>query len=108
MAESQAEELVKKRKSTSVIWNWFGFSSTDQDQTSAICKVCKEHVKTSDASTTNLFNHLRRRHPKEYAESETMRAAGAATSQAAASVAKPKQTTVTQAGMISPVSGGER
>ncbi|KAM4592381.1 E3 SUMO-protein ligase ZBED1-like [Odontesthes bonariensis] len=47
----------------------------------------------------NLFNHLRRRYPKEYAESETMRAAGASTtsSQPAASVAKPKQTTLTQA-----------
>ncbi|XP_060788758.1 E3 SUMO-protein ligase ZBED1-like [Neoarius graeffei] len=98
MADSQAEELVTKKKCTSVIWNWFGFSPTDEAQTSVICKVCTEPVKVSDGNTTNLFNHLRRRHPKEYAESETIRAAGAATSQPpAASEAKQKQTTVAQA-----------
>jgi len=55
MAESQTEELVAKRNSTSIIWNWFGFSATDQAQANVICKVCTETVRTSGGNTTNLF-----------------------------------------------------
>ena len=45
----------------------------------------------------NLFNHLKRKHPKQYAESQTARgpAAPAPQAEAAASV-RPKQTTLTQ------------
>ena len=89
---------VTEKNPTSVIWNWFGFSVTDQAQANAICKVCRETVYTSGGNTTNLCNHLKRKTPKQYAESQTARgpAAPAQQAEAAASI-KPKQTTLTQA-----------
>lgn len=52
-------------------------------------------VRTSDGNTTNLFNHLMREQPKQYAESQTARGPPAAPQPEAA--ARPKQTTLTQA-----------
>lgn len=84
-----------KRSWSLKIWTWFGFSPTDKAQTTVICKVCREEVRTSDGNTTNLFNHLRRQHPKQYAESQ--RARKTATLQSETASAKPKQKTLTQA-----------
>ena len=96
MAESQTQELVAKRNSTSIIWNWFSFYPKDKVQTKVICKVCTEMVCTMDGNTMNLFSHLKRKHPKQYAESQTTRGQTAPQSEAAASV-RPKQTALTQA-----------
>ena len=71
-------------------------SATDQAQANVICKVCTETVRTSGGNKTNLFNHLKRKHPKQYAESQTGRGPAAPQAQAAARV-RAKQTTLTQA-----------
>nr|XP_054600990.1 E3 SUMO-protein ligase ZBED1-like [Nothobranchius furzeri] len=80
--------------SLSIIWNWFGFSPDDKEQRNVICKVCKESVKASDGNTTNLFNHLKRRHPKQYNESQL--AAKAKKPAAAAASASSRQQTLTE------------
>jgi len=70
---------MAEKNSTSIIWNWFGFSATDQAQENVICpEVCTEMVRTSGDNTTNLCNHLKRKHPKQYAESQTARGTGTA------------------------------
>ena len=47
-AEPEAEEtqynLVSKRSSTSVIWDYFGFDITDVQQKKVLCKTCRGTV----------------------------------------------------------------
>lgn len=42
LPSSQARNLLLKRtkKSRSVVWNWYGFAFSDQEQTTPCCKVC--------------------------------------------------------------------
>ncbi|KAK7898521.1 hypothetical protein WMY93_019374 [Mugilogobius chulae] len=97
MAAAVAEsDLVPKKNSTSIIWNWFGFAPDDEEQKKIICKVCKETVKATDGNTTNLFGHLKRKHKKQYSESQAAQAAKAKTSAPAAASA-PKQQMLTDA-----------
>ncbi|XP_061825513.1 DNA (cytosine-5-)-methyltransferase 3 beta, duplicate a [Nerophis lumbriciformis] len=67
------EKLVPKRASYSVIWKWFGFNPKDSEQSNVICRLCRMSVKTSMGNTTNLFNHLKRQHPKEHVLSLSLR-----------------------------------
>ncbi|XP_070404472.1 E3 SUMO-protein ligase ZBED1-like [Nothobranchius furzeri] len=95
-AESDNEVFVPKRNASSIIWNWFGFSPDDKEQRNVICKVCKESVKASDGNTTNLFNHLKRRHPKQYNESQLAAKAKKPAATAAAASASSRQQTLTE------------
>ena len=74
MAEGGAEskELVAKRGSSSIIWNWFGYDKSDMEQNSVICKVCKKTVIAKVGNTINLFHHLKHQHKPEYDESQKM------------------------------------
>lgn len=74
LSMSAKANLVPKRGSYSVIWEWFGFEPDDSAQALVLCKVCMGNVKTCRGNTTNLFNHLRKMHPKEHAKSISMRA----------------------------------
>ncbi|XP_057216122.1 E3 SUMO-protein ligase ZBED1-like [Triplophysa rosa] len=96
--EGNAEQLVPKKNSTSVIWKWFGFSPTDTAQTAVICKCCNDKIRTSDGNTTNLFNHLKRKHPKEYADSQIITGPHARTSGTTKQpeTTRLKQTTLTK------------
>lgn len=70
------------------------------------CKTCKESVKASDGNTTNLFNHLKRRHPKQYAESLAAKAKKATATPPAAA---PKQQSLTDAfSKLSPYDRGSK
>ncbi|XP_038155642.1 E3 SUMO-protein ligase ZBED1-like [Cyprinodon tularosa] len=76
MAEGGGEvpqDLVPKRGSSSVIWNWFGFKKSDTEQKVVLCKVCRQPVTTKDSNTTNLFHHLKHKHKPEYEASQKMR-----------------------------------
>ncbi|KAK0152104.1 hypothetical protein N1851_006515 [Merluccius polli] len=75
MAEggAESEELVAKRGSSSIIWNWFGYDKSDMEQTSALCRVCKKTVISKGGNTTNFFHHLKHQHKPEYDESLKMR-----------------------------------
>ena len=67
-----AEELVSKKKSVSLAWNFFGFKPTTPgaliDEGSPICRLCKKTVSAKGGNTSNLFSHLKNRHPRQYAE----------------------------------------
>ena len=90
-AEVSDSELLPKRNSSSIIWNWFGFTPDDKDQKNILCKICKESVKASDGNTTNLFNHLKRRHPTQYNESQTAKATKLAATAPDAAPSKQQQ-----------------
>ncbi|XP_073457240.1 E3 SUMO-protein ligase ZBED1-like [Aquarana catesbeiana] len=68
MAETAGEReqlLPKKCSSTSVVWSWFGFTASDEEQTTPRCKLCLKAV-VGGSSTTNLFQHLKRKHAAEF------------------------------------------
>lgn len=61
-------DLVPKRKAASVVWNYFGYSKDDIDQTQVLgtCPQCLVVVATTRGNTTNLFDHLNRHHKAQY------------------------------------------
>lgn len=73
--EDFEEQLVsKKTNSDSVIWRWFGFKSSDEQQKNVFCRQCRTHVPNSKG-TANLFHHLQWHHEVEYEECVKLQAA---------------------------------
>lgn len=67
MTESVTDkELIPKKGGTSVVWNYFGFTLADTEQTAVICKECKKPVISKGGNTSNLFHHLKHQHPCLY------------------------------------------
>ncbi|XP_041093515.1 E3 SUMO-protein ligase ZBED1-like [Polyodon spathula] len=62
----EKEDLIPKKCSSSAVWAFFGFKSTDVKQTTILCKKCWNVVPAKGGNTSNLFHHLRHRHPVEY------------------------------------------
>ncbi|MEQ2225619.1 hypothetical protein ILYODFUR_019363 [Ilyodon furcidens] len=74
--EDIGEHLVsKKRNNRSLIWRWFGFKISDEQQKFVFCRECRKQVPTKSLSTTNLFHRLKQLHKKEYEECVKLRAA---------------------------------
>ncbi|XP_067301389.1 E3 SUMO-protein ligase ZBED1-like [Pseudorasbora parva] len=68
------EELVSKKRTTgSIIWIYFGFKASDEQQTDVYCRECRKLVPTKASSTTNLFHHLQTRHKLAYEECTRLR-----------------------------------
>lgn len=65
---SLCEELVPKRKGTSLIWKYFGFKRDDVLQAQVFCKTCNTMVATTRGNTTNLYSHLQHKHKPLYEE----------------------------------------
>ena len=57
-SRSQRAETKCRRSS---VWKYF-----IRQDTSALCKVCQKSLKRSVGNTTNLIQHLKRTHSKEY------------------------------------------
>ena len=89
---TREETLVPKNGGTSVVWNWFGFKSSDTEQTSTLCKVCRCVVRAKGGNTSNLFHHLKNTHAREYEEANRAKTSASGTS--SASGACPKTTQV--------------
>ncbi len=70
---ASAECLTKKKNSTSVVWEHFrikSFTANDgvkHDNNKPVCLHCHKHVAAKGGNTTNLFTHLRDKHPSIYA-----------------------------------------
>ena len=68
-AQGVRDDIVdKKGLKSSVVWRCFGFLKSDTKQSSVYCKLCRAHVPTKIGNTTNLFHHLKQRHPFEHGE----------------------------------------
>ena len=59
---SNHEESNREKRSKSVVWDHFRVNQDGKN----ICLHCECTVKASDGNTSNLFLHLRTRHPKKY------------------------------------------
>ncbi|MEQ2206167.1 hypothetical protein XENOCAPTIV_024773 [Xenoophorus captivus] len=68
MASSKEDLVPNKDTTSSIIWNWFGFATTDLEQHTARCKICLNPVATKDGSTTNLFQYVKQKHSVELGE----------------------------------------
>lgn len=62
------EEVIAKKKSTSVIWKYFGYKRDDVLQKQVLCKSCRTLVATTRGNTTNLHSHLQHNHKDLYQE----------------------------------------
>lgn len=96
---AEEDELVcKKNSSGSIIWRWFGFKRTDEQQANIICRECHKEVISKSGSTSNLFHHLKQRHKLQYEERVKLCGGAAATSAAmpqSKSFTVPQQSTFT-------------
>ncbi len=67
-----AENLVSKKKASSPAWGYFGFKpateDTPIDETSPVCRLCLKNVSAKSGNTSNLFSHLKNKHPRQYVE----------------------------------------
>lgn len=89
MERAAVEVLVSQRKMNGlIIWWWFGFKESDDQQRNVFCRECQKPVATKGSSTTNLFHHLLQRHEVEYEEFVKIHAATKANKPLRSSVAK--------------------
>ena len=96
---TEGEVVDKKGYKTSIIWKWFGYLKTDEEQDKTVCKLCRRSVPARLGNTTNLFQHLKTYHPSDYTESMKMRvttsfARRPAAAVSSASGAVPKQQSI--------------
>ena len=54
-------------------WVWKHFVKSDTDET-PVCKICSSQVKATSGNTTNLKNHLARKHPNVMSEEDELEA----------------------------------
>ena len=64
MSESHRTRSAGNVRRESPVWKYF----TARGQASAQCKMCEKSVKRSTGNTSNLIQHLKRAHQKEYAD----------------------------------------
>lgn len=50
------DELVTKKKSTSVKWGWFGWQKKHPKQNTIFCKVCKRTIATKRGTIAQLHS----------------------------------------------------
>ena len=62
--------LVLKTKTKPFIWKYFGFETDTNDRPRCVnspkCRLCNVTVATKDFNTSNLYSHLKSKHPDEY------------------------------------------
>ena len=65
-----SDTLVSKKKTKAFVWKYFGFE-TDANGSplrvdSPKCRLCQATVAAKDSNTSNLYSHLRNKHPQEF------------------------------------------
>ena len=67
-------ELVAKRKTIAPVWKHFGFEVDEKGKPRSPdrpkCHVCQHEVAAKDENTSNLYSHLKNRHPDPYLQVE--------------------------------------
>ena len=65
-----SDALVSKKKTKSFVWNYFGFESDGNGRPRCInspkCRLCRATIAAKDSNTTNLYSHLKSKHPEEF------------------------------------------
>lgn len=61
-------DLAEKKRSSSVIWKYFGFRKEDAQESSVLCRASLVEVATMKGCTTNMSHHLKQHHKALYEE----------------------------------------
>lgn len=74
-------DLVNKPRCKSFVWSYFGLKADERgkplNSREAICRLCRKIVLSKGGNTTNLRNHLRRRHRADVFETPSSTSSGA-------------------------------
>ena len=64
-ANPPATDLVSKKNTKAFIWKYFGFIPDENGQPTGNprCCLCELEVLAKDSNTSNLYSHLRHKHP---------------------------------------------
>ena len=63
-------EFIPKKETKSEVWHHFGLRHEDRiviDINKPVCKLCLSNLCAKDGNTTNLYAHLKNKHPDVYA-----------------------------------------
>ena len=64
------DTLVSNKKTKAFVWKYFGFETDGNGRPlhvdSPKCRLCQATVAAKDSNTSNLYSHLRNKHPNEY------------------------------------------
>ena len=67
-------ELVAKQKTIAPVWKYFGFEADEKGKSRSSdhpkCCVCQQEVAAKDGNTSDLYSHLKNRHPDLYLQVE--------------------------------------
>ena len=67
-------ELVAKWKTIAPVWKHFGFEADEKGKPRLpdhpTCRECQQEVAAKDVNTSNLYSHLKNRHPDLYLQVE--------------------------------------
>ncbi len=69
-------ELVEKKKVSSPVWAYYGLKPSEDgsvDEASPVCRICEAKVSAKSGNTSNLFSHLKYKHPRQYADIQSTR-----------------------------------
>ena len=63
-------DLVSKRNMKAFIWRYFGFEPNEtenpQSKDYPKCRLCRVEIAAKDGNTSNLYSHLKNKHPEQY------------------------------------------
>jgi len=63
-------ELVAKKSTKALVWKYFGFEGEDDGRPHSLdtpkCRLCQLPVGAKDSNTTNLYSHLKIKHPEGF------------------------------------------
>ena len=70
---SSSIDLIPKKGTKSEVWHHFGLTQENGmvvGKDKLVCRLCSAKVSTKDGNTTNLFAHLKTKHPELYVEAK--------------------------------------
>ena len=63
-------ELISKQNTKAFVWKYFGFKPNEngnpRSKDQPKCQLCRLEIAAKDGNTTNLYSHLKNKHPEEY------------------------------------------
>ena len=67
---SNGSQLVSKPNAKAFVWKYFGFERNEKGKPRSKdhpkCRLCRLEIAAKDGNTSNLYSHLRNKHPEEY------------------------------------------
>ena len=69
-SEATDQSLIPKKRGFLPVWLHFGFKLSSKDESTPVCRLCGKEISVKCGNTSNLFSHLKNKHPYQYAETK--------------------------------------